>query len=445
MKVFKQTPNKFVHECILIFFAVSFFAFFINYTLVDSIDRISFLEVIASLFIGTGSSILYGIIKSMFYREKIIQIADNEIRLSGKKLTTIYKFDDIKALDTLTSVIFKLIGIVTVKIETTHRCIYIYLQNKDLQSFLNEMPKKILPIHNENEKSFFKEIKLNLYANLLKTTILFLICSMFILPAALEIVSDKSKDVVWTVSAIIFFMLILWDLILFITRFIKYYGYKYNICEDKINISCGKIVNKNFYLNKDNITAVYFSYNFMSRLFNLYKIKLITRGGGKGLIETNYFPFMMFKKDAEEIVTKLVNKTAISSELIKPEIATILPSLVIWLLPLFFVIIVSIIGSPLLLLLIIPIILFLVQTFKNSGKNIKDGYYILQKGFLSTVRIFIPVSKIERVDAVMTITCRILKMAYMEIYLSGYRAVIFGGYYYKRDFDNFVKNINDLS
>jgi len=445
MKEFKQTPKKFIQECVSIFFAVSFFAFFINYRLVDNIDRISLLEVIASFCIGAGISTLYGIVKSILYKEKTVIIVDNEIRLTGKKNTTIYKFEDIKALDTLASVVFKIIGIVTVKIETNHRCIFIYLQNKDLNDFLMLMPENILPVHNENEKTFNKEIKLNLLVIIIRTTLLFLICSLFLLPATLSMVSTNSKDIVWSLSAVVYFLLVLWQLIVFTVRYIKYYSYKYNICDDRINITCGKIVNRSFYLNKENITAVYFSYCFVSKLFNLYRIKLITRGGGKGLSETNYFPYMMFKKDAEKIMTSLVNKTAVNCSLKKSKIETIVPSLSLWLLPMFFIIAVSIIGSALLLLLIIPIALFLLLTFKNSGKNLTDDYYILQKGFTSTTRIFIPLSKIERVDAIMTITCRILKMAYMEIYLSGYRAVIFGGYYYKSDFDNFVKNINDLS
>jgi len=442
MKEFKQSPYKYIEESVLIFFAASFFAFFVNYTLVDSIDRITLLEILASLGIGFGISVIFGII-SGFNKQKIIKVTDNEIIISAKK-TTAYKFEDLKALDTVTTFVLRRVGIVKVKIETEHRCIIFYVQKTDEQAFLNSMPEKILPSNFEKEKSL-SNLKLNLIINLITVTINFLIFSVCILPAVLSLVAKSSVDIVWRLSAILYFLLLFWEIILFITRYIKYYRYRYNISGGKINITCGKLVKKSFYLNIENITAVYFSNNYVSRLFNLYKIKLLTRGSGKGLIETNYFPFMMNKEAAIGILENLIPKEVIKAPLIRPKKATIFPSLVIWLLPVCFLLAVSIIGSFLFLLLLIPIALFLIQTFKNSGRNETVDYYILQKGFLSITRIFIPVAKIERVDAIMTVTCRVLKMTYMEIYLSGYRAVVFGGYLYKCDFDNFVKNINELS
>jgi membrane protein YdbS with pleckstrin-like domain len=427
------------------FFAVSFFAFFINYTLVDNIYRISFLEVIASLGIGLGFAVLYGIIKNEFFNEKSIIIENKEIKIVAGNKTDIYKFKEIKALDIISTALLKMVGIISIKIETEECCVKIYLQNKDKKEFLNQMPRKILPVNKKNEKGFGKDIKLNLLVNLLRTTEFFLIGSLCIMPATLVMVAKSSVDMVWKCAAVVYLSLLAVQLILFLVKNIKYYDYEYFIDEDKISITCGRIVNKTFYLSIENITAVYFSHNFISRLFNLYRINLLTRGSGKGIIETNYFPFMINKTDAQQLMLKLVPEKAVNSPINKPDKKTVLPSLVIWLLPVFLVIVVSILGTPWFLLLLNPIALFLIITFKNNGKIIEAGYYVMQKGFLSTTRIFIPLIKIERIDSLMTVTCRILDMAYIEIYLSGYRAVVFGSYYYKSEFDNFVKNINELS
>ena len=434
-KEFFQTRRKGIIYTIFVFIATAFLFLWLDVMLVGRISAMTATEILSVFAIALGVSFFYLIRYIFFVKKAKICVDDEKILFQNNNKEMIFSLAEIVSIRSYTGLLSKIFKTKKVELETKSHILSILLCEEDAEIFCSLIPEINRSVLSGDELFSGKEKYISLLSSFVKWTLLLRIVIVSTLPMVVAALQSWRSAGFYTLGLlVVYLVLLLTDFGRHIYAYVHYMHYKMNISEKGIIVRFGKFAKVENRIYREGVLSFCLKQGIIERLMGLYKVSIETKQKSKGLSDHDYFPFLMKKEDAYQLVKFLEPQSLVEEKDRKMPIKNFVPYIEFMFFPVIAVVVLSVFLTPWSLMLLLPFILFIIGARSNQNYKLYGDYAYFSFGILVKTALIVKYTDISASISSSNFLSKKLSLAKVGLCVGQYTRFFSVGYINNNDF-----------